>query len=99
MTFDKTKFGEWNLRRFPLELQIECQVRAKKERKREPRWLAEILCDALGLSRERYVDSVYSSDDVPGSPNEIGKEEIRYGSKQTHSPLGKAIRRKARART
>jgi len=37
----------------------------KKSGKREPRWLAEVLCTALNLPREVYLDPIYGRDKPP----------------------------------
>ena len=72
MANERPKLSAWNLRNFPDELKAELQSRAKREKKTEPRWVAEKLCEALGLPVQSYVDSAY----------EGGEEEIRSGVEQ-----------------
>jgi hypothetical protein len=77
---DPPKTEDWNIRKFPLELKRKCQGRAKEEKKTDPRWLAEILCRALGFSEESYLDPVYRADAVLNSPHESGQRSVRRGS-------------------
>lgn len=78
MAYDDPRIDNWNVRKFPKELKLECQSRVKKSGKREPRWLAEIVCTALGLPREVYLDPIYGPDDaVLDAPHEGVKTEVR----------------------
>ena len=84
MAYEDPNIDDWNVRKFPKALKLECQSRAKKSGKREPHWLAEILCEALGLSRELCLDPVYGRGAVLDSPNESVKKEVRPDSRKAH---------------
>jgi hypothetical protein len=83
MADDDPNLDSWNVRKFPKELKRECQAQVKKSGKREPRWLAEILCAALSLPREVYLDPIYGTGDTLDSANRGAKEKVRLGSRKT----------------
>jgi len=74
------KTEDWNIRKFPLALKRKCQGLAKEEKKTDPRWLAEIVCVALGLPRDIYLDTVYKTEVVLGSTDENGQRAVRPSS-------------------
>jgi|GEM_PF-6027081 hypothetical protein len=80
MADDDDKLDSWNVRKFPRELKLECQSRVKKSGMREPRWLAEILCTALDLPRDVYLDPIYVKVDMLDSAHEDGQGAIRRSS-------------------
>jgi hypothetical protein len=92
---------DWNIRKFPRALKKKCQGMAKEENKREPRWLAELVCAALQLSPETYLDPVYKQGPAIDSTNESEKKEVRHTPGQTDSfartQNAVKIRKKAKA--
>ena len=89
MSHPPAKTEDWNIRKFPLELKRKCQGRAKEEKKTDPRWLAEVLCTALGFPRETYIDPIYRINSAVDSAHESRKEELRRDPGQTDTNLAR----------